>query len=214
MKDSTLLVLAGAAAAVGGWLWYRQSAAGGGYSLSDAFSAPVGYRAGLPLSGPSPLGYGQDGADGPLIHLGDVGPSFGQTAGKLGTTAGTAVGIAAIGPGSVALAGMTAGIGAGVALLVWAITSKGLFRGGEVGVLVNPARDRFLSQFGPGGTDPQTSGFGRLAAALSEITGEPNGSHYFAALIGATTKEQLIAATKDIQAVLANVGIQIAAFDA
>jgi hypothetical protein len=209
MRDSTLLIMAGGLATIGGYLWYRQR---GGTLGATYGGVPVAYSRSAPVSGPSPLGMTTDAQDR-LVTLQNAGPSFGSVAGKLGTTAGTAVGIAAIGPGSVALAGLTAGIGGAVALLSWAIMSKGLFRGGEVGVLVNPARDRFLSQFGPGGTDPQTSGFGRLAAALSEITGEPDGSHYFKALIGATTKEQLIAATQDIQGVLATIGIQIAAYE-
>lgn len=218
MRDNTLLLLAGGAVAVGAFVYFRQIGGASGLSAGlaevwDGLTVPmfpdyapdgrVTYRAQVPVSGPVQAG--------PTAQLAS-GPSAGQTFGKIGVTAGTAIGTAAVGPGLVTTAALTAGIGAGVAALVWAIGSKGLFRGGEVGILVNPARDQFLLQFGPGGTGPD-SGFGRLAAALSEITGEPNGSHYFQALIGATSKEQLIDATQEIQRVLAGVGVTIGAYE-
>jgi hypothetical protein len=214
MTNGQLWVLAGGAVAVGGFLWYRSRSQGGALwgaegviPMARDYAAPAGvvsYRMAAPVSGPV--------QDGSRVAIGPSGPSAGQTFGKIGVSAGTAIGTAAIGPGLVSMAALTAGIGAGVAALVWAISSKGLFRGGEVGILVNPARDQFLLQFGPGGTGPD-SGFGRLAAALSEITGEPNGSHYFQALIGATSKEQLVTATQDIQGVLASIGVRIGAYE-
>jgi hypothetical protein len=126
----------------------------------------------------------------------------------------------AIGPGSVALGAATAGIGAGVALLSWAIVKKGLFRGGEVGIYTNPMRDNYLLQFGPGGWDMTpgqdgwpTSGAPKLAAMLTAITGEPNGSHYFAALMDAeSVQTELIPATRAIRAVLASAGVDSASF--
>lgn len=211
--DTVLLAIAGGTALVGGYLYLRERQQAYGGDLWDGLTLPtqrvyspsgqVAYRVTAPVSGPVQAG--------PRANLAS-GPTAGQTFGKIGVTAGTAIGTAAVGPGLVSTAALTAGIGAGVAALVWAISSKGLFRGGEVGVVVNPARDQFLLQFGPGGTGPE-SGFGRLAAALTEITGEPNGSHYFQALIGATSKQQLISATQEIQAVLAGVGVTIGAYE-
>jgi hypothetical protein len=43
-----------------------------------------------------------------------------------------------------------------------------IFGTDEEARLVNPARDKFLSQFGPSGTGPE-SGFGKLAAMLAEL---------------------------------------------
>jgi hypothetical protein len=107
-----------------------------------------------------------------------------------------------------------------VALLSWAIVKKGLFRGGEVGVYTNPMRDNFLLQFGPGGWDMTpgqdgwpTSGAPKLAAMLTAITGEPDGSHYFKALMGAeSVQNELIPATREIKGVLATKGISIDSF--
>lgn len=212
MTNGQLALIGGGVALVGGYFWWRshQSGAAFGaipmYPTGYATDGSLRYAANVPVSGPT-----QGFQPGPTVEL-PTAPGIGGTLGKVGTGAATAIGTAALGPGSIATAALTAGIGGAAAVLTWAIAAKGLFRGGEVGVLVNPARDQFLLQFGPGGTGPD-SGFGRLAAALSEITGEPNGSHYFQALIGATSKEQLIAATQDIQAVLATQGIRIGAFE-
>ncbi len=148
------------------------------------------------------------------------GGSFGQAGLNAGVAVGTGALAGAIGPGSIALGAATAGIGAGVALLSWAIVKKGLFRGGEVGVYTNPMRDSFLLQFGPGGWDMTpgqdgwpTSGAPKLAAMLSAITGEPDGSHYFKALMDAeSVQEELIPATRAIKAVLATQGIVIDSF--
>lgn len=72
---------------------------------------------------------------------------IGLTLGAAGSTAGVATGLASAG----AIAGSTAllatGIGAAGALLVWGITQKGWFRGGEEGIRVNPARDDFMNEF-------------------------------------------------------------------
>jgi hypothetical protein len=79
-----------------------------------------------------------------------IGGSAGGTrliVGTTTTTAGITTGLASAG----AIAGSTAllatGIGAAGALLVWGITQKGWFRGGEEGVKVNPARDAFMDEF-------------------------------------------------------------------
>lgn len=148
------------------------------------------------------------------------GGSFGQVALQAGTAVGTGALAGAIGPGSIALGAATAGIGAGVAVLSWAIVKKGLFRGGEVGVYTNPMRDQFLLQFGPGGWDMTpgqdgwpTSGAPKLAAILTAITGEPDGSHYFKNLMGAeSVQNELIPATREIKGVLATKGIYVDSF--
>lgn len=219
MTNGQIALIGGGVAAVGAYLWLRQRSGGGelfgglsGLPMVRSGAAADGslyYRMAEPVSGPT---FASSGPAGPTVQIANAGPSAGQTLGRVGVGAGTAIGAAALGPGSVLGAAVTAGIGGAVAVLTWAITSRGLFRGGEVGVVINPARDQFLLQFGPGGTGPD-SGFGRLAAALSEITGEPNGSHYFQALIGATKKDELIRATQEIQSLLASRGVIIGAFE-
>jgi hypothetical protein len=76
---------------------------------------------------------------------------------------------------TVAGAVATAGISAAVGLVVWAISKKGLFRGGEEALYVNPARDHYLLQFGPPGWE-FNSGAPVLARALTEMTGPAPGS--------------------------------------
>jgi len=58
--------------------------------------------------------------------------------------AGTAAGIATAAGLATSTVLLATGIGAAAALLVWGITQKGWFRGGEEGIRVNPARDEFL----------------------------------------------------------------------
>ena len=161
------------------------------------------------MSGPG--AYTQQAGPAPVAHLGQAGPSGGSIALKSGVTVGTGAAIGAIGPGSVLAGTLTAGIGAAVGVLAWAIGSKGLFRGGEEALYVNPARDRYIQFWGPPGTGPE-SGFSRLAARLTEITGEPNGSHYFAALKAADTIDKLIESTGQIQQVFASVGESVPAY--
>ncbi len=78
-----------------------------------------------------PGGYTQGQVAFPLTPI----ATFGATAALAPTALVGAAGVA------------TAGIGAGVGLLAWGIAEEGWFRGGEEGVQVNPARDRYLSQF-------------------------------------------------------------------
>jgi len=58
--------------------------------------------------------------------------------------AGTAAGIATTAGLAASTTLLATGIGAAAGLLVWGITQKGWFRGGEEGIRVNPARDQFL----------------------------------------------------------------------
>lgn len=53
----------------------------------------------------------------------------------------------ASGMGGGAQGGIIGAVTAAAGLLVWAIVDKGLFRGGEEGVKVNPGRDAFFQQF-------------------------------------------------------------------
>lgn len=66
------------------------------------------------------------------------------TTSAAGIALGTTSGLASAGAiaGSTAL--LTTGIAAAAGLLVWGIVQKGWFRGGEEGVVVNPARDQFI----------------------------------------------------------------------
>lgn len=131
--------------------------------------------------------------------------------GGAGAAAATAGGI-----GTAATIGITAGIGGGV-LLTWAIWKKGLFRGGEEALLVNPDRDQFLAQFGPrwqgegkGGPTWEESGNGRLAALLFELDHDGT-QRLWKALAAADHIKEFETATRDIQAFLAAHGINIQA---
>jgi hypothetical protein len=66
-----------------------------------------------------------------------------------GGTAAAAGSSAAAGGAGLGLAGALTitGVAAGAAVLAWAIISKGLFRGGEEGIHVNPARQEYLQAF-------------------------------------------------------------------
>ena len=95
------------------------------------------------------------------------------------------------------------GIGAAVAAAIWGIPKLvNKFRGGEEGTQVNPARDAFLAQFGGGGTG-LGSGFGNLAAKLTEVTGEGGGGRLFSALKDADTMNEFNAAVQAIVTTLA-----------
>lgn len=137
------------------------------------------------------------------------------TAATGGVTAGSA-GAAAGGIGTAATVGITAGIGGGI-LLTWAIWKKGLFRGGEEALLVNPDRDQFLSQFGPrwqgagkGGPTWEQSGAGKLAALIFSLDHDDT-QRLWKALMAADHIKPFETATRDIQRFLAAHGINIQA---
>ncbi len=124
--------------------------------------------------------------------------------------AGLAVTGAVLAPGAVSAAAIAIPvIGAGVGLLTWGILEKGWFRGGEVGISVNPRRDQFLLQFGPGGFEP-TSGITVMHQQLNVWLGEANGEAATQALLGAESDEELTAVEKQIAAVYAQHGVRIA----
>jgi hypothetical protein len=131
--------------------------------------------------------------------------------GGVGTTAAVAGGI-----GTAGTIAITGGIAGGV-LLTWAIWKKGLFRGGEEALLVNPDRDQFLLQFGPrwqgdgkGGPTWEESGNGRLAALLFEIDHDSTQA-LWKALAAADHIDEFETATRDIQRLLAAHGIYVQA---
>lgn len=99
-----------------------------------------------------------------------------------------------------------AGIG-GIALGL-AVWKKGLFRGGEEALHVNPRRDRFFSQFG----DPSNKGVGganhNLASILTEMTGEAGGGALFRAMSRADSVKEFEAAQSAIIAQLAKGGMR------
>jgi hypothetical protein len=97
---------------------------------------------------------------------------------------------------------------AGGLLLAWGIGKKGWGRGGEEGVAVNPARDRFLRQFGPPGTG-EGSGFHTLASLLTQLTGQGGGGSLFKALTTADTMKEFSSATANIMTLLQRRGVSL-----
>lgn len=145
-----------------------------------------------------------------------IGGSTAAAAGAAATAASggaATTGAAAAGIGAAGTIALTGGI-AGAALLTWAVWKKGLFRGGEEALHVNPDRDQFFAQFGPpssSGIPYEASGAHKLAVLLTEITHQPNGSPLFAAVQRADTIKDFVAATRAIRDLLATRGIHIQA---
>jgi hypothetical protein len=105
------------------------------------------------------------------------------------------------------LDGLTGGLG-GIAgdLLNRGIEWVGnKLRGGEEGMVVNPARDVFLRQFGPPGTG-EGSGFMNLAAMLTQITGQEGGGNLFAWMAQSETMQSFTAAAEAIVSTLTAAG--------
>lgn len=200
-------VLAFAVLGVGAWmLLQRGGSSSGGYSSLSPLSTlltpsstpatrsaqPVSRQ---PASVPRPM---SSGGTGGAVTKSLIGTGVGV---------GSEIGASALGLTGLAASALAAGFTAGAGVLIWGIADKGWFRGGEEGVKVNPARDGFIAQFGPAGTG-DGSGFARLAAVLTIITGEGNGSHYFnPALLQAHTMDEFSKAVQDIANVLLTAGI-------
>lgn len=127
--------------------------------------------------------------------------------GAVGGVATTAIGaLAGAGLGAGALLAAT-GIGAAAAIIAWGVIKQGWFRGGQEGVVVNPARDQFLAQFAPldvlrDGRNPP--GFYGLAWMLEQLAAGQGTGGAFAALTGAHTKAQLEAAVSTVQGLVAS----------
>jgi hypothetical protein len=150
------------------------------------------------------------GAAGGLIPNAGGALTAGLTAGVGGTAAGGAaaggagfgatMGALATNPFTIAAAG-----GLALGLGIW---KKGWLRGGEEGIAVNPARDRFLRQFGPPGTG-EGSGFHTLASLLTQLTGQPGGGNLFSALTSADTMKEFGNAASRILTLLQRKGVAI-----
>src|SRR5262245_9090429 len=145
MANDPLPLLLVGGAGLGYYLWSTGHLSG----LGLPQPAPRATGPGKPLigAGGSPLTVadatetGQGGSPAP------VGISPGKAVGGAVAGSGSAAGLAAQAGLSAGLIGATAGLAAGGLLLSWAIVDKGLFRGGEEGVKVNPARDAFFNSF-------------------------------------------------------------------
>lgn len=125
----------------------------------------------------------------------------------VGATAAVGGGAAAGGGLGATVAGLATNpftIGAAAAIGVGLlIAKKGLFRGGEEAMHVNPRRDRFTAQFGgPHG----------LAARLTTVTQEHGGGPLYAALARADSVKEYEAAQAGIVARLAAAGQRVKSF--
>jgi hypothetical protein len=228
MTNVKLIAGVALAGAAGYLLFVRRTASG--MTLVEDLIAPRPAPA-LATAGPGGLsGAGPARSSNPATTaigvIGASAPLVGALAAAGGSTAAAGAGaVAATTGGSTAAVGTATGIGlagtlaitggiAGGVLLTWAVWKKGLFRGGEEALLVNPDRDQFMAQFGPPSQvtgSYETSGAHKLAMLLTEITGEPNGSHYFVNIQRADTVDEFTAAARAIQTVLAGRGIAIQA---
>lgn len=129
-----------------------------------------------------------------------LGKSLGSSlSGMLGKTLGGAIGSVIPGIGSL-LGSMIGPLLGKMAGKLWN-GIQSIFGNDEEARQVNPARDTFLSQFGPGGTGAG-SGFMNLAAQLTTATGEEGGGSLFHALTQADTMAEFNAAVSAIQAKL------------
>lgn len=72
------------------------------------------------------------------------GGAIAATTGAAGTALGVTSGLVSGGAIAASTALLATGIAAAAGLLVWGIVQKGWFRGGEEGIVVNPARDQFI----------------------------------------------------------------------
>jgi hypothetical protein len=231
-KAVAVIALGGGAAY---FLFLRRNPQTGQSAFDDLISPNSAYAQGhLPMKGPGNTSVygpavepnrttaviGAIGAGSVLVgSLLGSGGTVAAASGAAATAASGGVGGAAAVGGGIGVAGtiaITGGIAGGV-LLTWAVWKKGLFRGGEEALLVNPDRDQFLSQFGPrwqgegkGGPTWEASGNGRLAALLFEIDHDST-QRLWKALAAADHIDEFEAATRDIQRLLAANGINVQA---
>jgi len=207
-----------------------------GLAVVDELLAPRQTYPGQPTTGP-----GNTSADGPSAAsrlgssvIGAIGAGSAAVAGLLGIGGSTAAagagaaaaatgggaGVVGATAGGIGLAGtvaITGGIAGGV-LLTWAVWKKGLFRGGEEALLVNPDRDQFLAQPAissrPDGSDgsawTKTSSW-KLAAQLVEWGQPDGGGPLWTAVAKADKVDTFTAAARAIQKIYAEHGIRIQA---
>jgi len=134
----------------------------------------------------------------------------GVTTGAALIGGGTAAGTGAAGAGAAGAAGgistaaalTAAGVAAGAAVLAWAIIAKGLFRGGEEALRVNPARDAwfqyFVDAYFPGaGSSRQFEAYVK-ASSDAGVPGDV-AERLLAAVYAADTVKEFESATADVQ---------------
>jgi len=157
---------------------------------------------------PGTIAMGIVGASAPIV--GALAAAGGGTAAAGAAAAGAATGGGGAAAGGIGLAaGVTiAGVAAGAALLVWGIVKKGLFRGGEEALKVNPARDAFIAQFARYDymrDSRNPPGFYGLASVLEILqTGAGQSSGLYGELQRADTMRAYSAAEDKIIALLNN----------
>jgi len=200
-KLNKLLLLAGLLYLL--WPQIRQALGNLGVQLPDLSRLlPAG---GAPLTAEQLAGIQLD-RSAPAPAPAPPGGSGGSVVGAIGGTV-TSIAGAAAGAGAGALAiGLTAGVAAVGVILAWGVLRQGWFRGGEEGVVVNPARDQFLANFAAldymrDGRNPP--GFYGLAWLLTNLGQGDGGGPTFAAVTAAQKKTQLEAAVSTVQSIIA-----------
>lgn len=138
----------------------------------------------------------------------DLSGLLGRIPGLGGVFGGNGGGFGGMGGGN---AGAAGGFGAGLLNMGLGFLQSGLsafgnhLKGGEEGMLVNPARDAYLAQFGGAGHG-EGSGFHNLASRLTQITGQEGGGQLFHLLRTADSMHEFNTAVASIDKVLANNG--------
>lgn len=201
-KINKLLLLAGVLVLL--WPQIRQAFASMGVQLPD-LSRLLPTAGGRPLTDAELASIQLAPAGGATAAPGG-GPRGGSAIGAIGGTVTSAVSAAA-GAGASAMAiGLATGVGAVAAVVAWGVIKQGWFRGGQEGVVVNPARDQFLAQFAvldPSRDRSNPPGFYGLAWLLEALSPGNGTGGAFAQLTGAHTKAQLESAVGTIQSIIA-----------
>lgn len=165
--------------------------------LSRLLPAPASSVTGLSLPGAG------GSSSAPVVQA--PGAGGGSVVGSIGGAVGSAAGIAATAGAGALTIGLVSGIGAIAGVLAWGILKEGWFRGGEEGVVVNPARDRYLGQFAPLDymrDNRNPPGFYGLAWLLEQLAPGNGTGGAFAQLTAAHKKTQLEAAINNITAII------------
>ncbi len=188
---------------------------GGGTAFAGAAGVPlINPVTGLPMAGiglPGATGGGLAGLGGLSGLFGGIGAGgagvglgflFKHLFGGAGAAAGAAGGASGAATGAL-IGSIVPGLGTAIGALIGGLTGlvSGLF-GKTKNMKANDARDQFISQFGPAGTGAD-SGFMKLAAKLTELTGEAGGGSLFKALMDAHNVEDVAKAVEAINAELA-----------
>lgn len=153
------------------------------------------------LQGGGDVGKSIGGLFGGEIVGSMAGKLTGQLSGMFGKTIGGALGSVVPGLGTM-LGSMIGPMIGKLAGKIWG-GIKGIFGQDEESKSVNPARDKFMSQFGDVSNRDVGGAQHNLAAKLTEITGQAGGGTLFAALQGADTMAEFNAAMTAVQDALA-----------